>query len=199
MIKHTPIFLIILLCSCVQIDYGYFRYFKEGFNLGNNIDSDQVSSTLNYSFLKASYGRNQAIFVLANISDENIYTWIGANNEVLKTYKGLIVSTGGMIFGNISINRENLFKESKNFYNSDFNLIVNIDSPDIANMQVEYKFLNSSLDKRGCQMITYKKYMPQIKFATKESYCLSGNRVIESTQRFSNLHRQLLIEFHYKY
>ena len=46
----------------------------------------------NFSFIRLSQGRNQAVYVLSNCED-GVETWTGATGEEIITYLGLILSS----------------------------------------------------------------------------------------------------------
>ena len=59
-----------------------------------NIDTEFIDS-VDYSFIKARYNRNEATLVLASI-ENGIMEWVSADLVTIKTKEGTIVETSGL-------------------------------------------------------------------------------------------------------
>ena len=81
----------LFLCSCSTIDLGYIEVFQESFRK-NEINDLESFYDSNFSFIRLSQGRNQAVYVLSNYED-GVETWTGATGEEVITYLGLILSS----------------------------------------------------------------------------------------------------------
>jgi hypothetical protein len=93
MIKIYIFISLITISSCASINYSYFSDFKNALSK-NEIIVDQVFiDSQDFSFIKVSNTKNDAIFVLSSISPEGIYKWVGSNFEIIKTKGGLILET----------------------------------------------------------------------------------------------------------
>jgi len=202
MIKKQLIILtstLILISSCVTIDYGYFRYFKEGFFTNNEINTLDVKKNTPYSFIKAYYGKNQAILVLSKIDKNNVYHWIGENSyEQIKTFKGLIIQTSGFGFGNLSLYNSDLAELFSAFPIKDFEVHTYIDDPKLVHANAKYEVRSTQDDE--CTKIVYSKIIESIKFQNDDEFCFNNNGLVAySKQKFSNLHKEIHIEFYYQF
>lgn len=197
--KHLILLTLILNSSCVTIDYGYFRYFKEGFFSNNQINVLDVKKNTPYSFIKAQYGKNQAILVLSKIDENNVYHWVGENNyELIKTFNGLIIETSGFSFGNLSLYKPDLVKLFSNFPIKDFEIHTNIDNPKLVHAHTTYRAI--FFQDNECKKVVYLKLIDSINFKNNDEFCFNKNGLVANTnQKFSNLHEEIHIEFHYQY
>ena len=93
-----------------------------------SIDLDSAAKEIDYSYIRASLGRNEALLVLSE-SKEGINTWVGANGEIIRTYNGLIVETIGLDrnFKILGTNGFNFLSREK-IINVNFSL----DNPDLV-------------------------------------------------------------------
>jgi len=91
MIKLIFLILLVTSCASVNVDTGPFGSVKN-FVLKDKITiDDEFISSMSFSFILVTFKRNQAVFVLSSISDDGTYTWVGTNNERIKTLNGMIV------------------------------------------------------------------------------------------------------------
>ena len=88
------IFLLLCLSGCA-VDLAYIEVFREGLKK-NQINDLQPFLDTNLSFVKATKGKNQAIFILSDYN-EGVEIWVGADNERISTYKGVITRTSKLI------------------------------------------------------------------------------------------------------
>ena len=95
MIKRY-LFIFILCTSCTSMDYSYFNDLKNYYSKNRILVDQSFIDELDYSFIKVSNKKNDAIFVLSNIDQFGVYEWIGSNYESIKTKDGLIVETKGL-------------------------------------------------------------------------------------------------------
>ena len=96
MIKLKMIIPLFLLASCnsyyfplwVETPERIINSFKPYSPGENYIDNQE------YSFITAELGQQNATLVLSSIQN-NIFTWLGRDNVIFKTYQGFIISTVG--------------------------------------------------------------------------------------------------------
>ena len=97
MIKLKMIIPLFLLASCnsyyfplwVETPERIINSFKPYSPGENYIDNQE------YSFITAELGQQNATLVLSSIQN-NIFTWLGRDNVIFKTYQGFIISTVGL-------------------------------------------------------------------------------------------------------
>ena len=97
MIKLKMIIPLALLASCnsyyfplwVETPERIINSFKQ-YSPGENYIENQE-----YSFITVELGRQNATLVLSSIQN-NVFTWVGRDNVILKTYRGFIISTVGL-------------------------------------------------------------------------------------------------------
>ncbi|MDC1107681.1 YjbF family lipoprotein [Gammaproteobacteria bacterium] len=202
MIKFLPITLISLLSSCSSLDYSYFSDFKNAFERNTIEVSDVYIENAPYSFIKVSYSRNEAIFVLSKISSSGIEEWIGSNYEVIKTKNGLIVETQGL-------------DSDIKFYSTDFNNLmelaqfssyVNLYNPDIIYEKIDFKSKDTDLVQSGesdlnsnIQVIKFQRKSSKIGWSSKDTYFYKNGVVVKSIQKINPLREPLTIDFYYKF
>ena len=109
MIKNYIFILINFFLLGCAIDLGYIQVVREGITGSKIEDLDPFYDT-GYSFIRATQGRHQAIFILAYYND-GLETWVGENNELIQTYKGLIIRTSSLN-NDIELHDFSLLKES---------------------------------------------------------------------------------------
>ena len=96
MIKRY-LFISIFFTSCASIDYGYFNDLKNYYSKNKILIDESFISKQDYSFIKVSNSKNDAVFILSNIDQFGVYEWIGSNYESIKTKDGLIIETKGLL------------------------------------------------------------------------------------------------------
>lgn len=196
MIRQSFLVLLVFFQSC-SIDLGYIQLLREA-TAQNRIEiTDELSKSIDASFIKVSKGRNDAIFVLSN-SVNHLDTWVGSNFEKVITYKGLVVKTLGLEY-DIAFNT---LDYQNNLFISNFLSTISFSNP-------EYKFAeatfilnekdlintNSDCDRE----IIYTKEISHIGFSFDDWFCFKDNRISRTIQRISPFDDEIIIEFHYKF
>ena len=200
--KLLAIALIPLLSSCASIDYSYFSDFKRLFTRNAIEVSDSYVGNAKYSFIKVSHSRNDAIFVLSEVSPSGIYSWIGSNYEVIKTKHGLIVETQGLDY-------------DIKFYSLDFNDVrelcnyssyINLYNPDLVYAKITFNGEDGCVtydSTRGSGsdsgIVKLERQVSSIAWSSKDTYVYRDGVVIKSIQRINPLRDPFFIEFYYKY
>ena len=95
MIKRY-LFISIFFTSCASIDYSYFKDLKNYYSKNKILVDQSFIDKQDYSFIKVSNSKNDAVFILSNIDQFGVYEWIGSNYESIKTKDGLIIETKGL-------------------------------------------------------------------------------------------------------
>ena len=95
MIKRY-LFISIFCTYCASIDYSYFNDLKNYYAKNEILIDESFISKQDYSFIKVSNAKNDAVFVLSNIDQFGVYEWIGSNYESIRTKDGLLIETKGL-------------------------------------------------------------------------------------------------------
>ena len=139
MIKLIFLILLVTSCASVNVDTGPFGSVKN-FVLKDKITiDDEFISSMSFSFILVTFKRNQAVFVLSSISDDGTYTWVGTNNERIKTLNGMIVD-----IYNFDPEFSILFSKNNNLKNNfleignDIDLRVNLSKPELEYLSLNY-------------------------------------------------------------
>lgn len=190
--------LLLTITSCAQIDYSYFNLINNAMFKSNKISiSDEYINNAPYSFATVSIGDRNAILVLASI-DDDIFTWLGADSEVIKTYKGLIVKSIGFR-PEISISNIDVDNIRDNFLSSNFSILYSIKSPSLNFSRMTF---NEMIQKQEyeCSNINYKKSISSIGFSHTDSFCYFNDTglIKNTTQKLSPLEPEIKINFYYK-
>lgn len=188
-----------LLFSCSVVDLGYIDLFRESFK-NNEIDDLDSFIETNYSFIRITKAKNQAVFILSTYED-GIETWVGASGEKIVTYKGLIIRTSGL-----DSNSDLYFPDRlrDHVFKSDFYSYLSFDHPKASYLEARFQ-MNHGLFKdyrincnSNIKVISLEirsiKYFEDLEFCFDESGIL-----IESLQRFNQFDDALKIEYFYKY
>ena len=199
-IKILAVILFLSSCSSLNFTYPYFDFWQNAL-FRNNIDvSEAYIDDQKYSFIHVSYKDNDAIFVLSGI-DGDVYTWVGANLEKIKTYKGLIIETYN-IQPDIKIDTKDLskiinsdFQENTYFFN------LSIDNPSIFALPIKYKLIKKSNNDDGKHSITYKKDSDIIRWKNKDKIVFDSRSglPIHSSISITPLEPNIELHFYYKY
>jgi len=193
--------LISIFCtSCASIDYSYFNDFKNYFSTNKILIDESFISNKDYSFIKESNSKNDAVFVLSNIDQFGVYEWIGSNYESIKTTKdGLIIETKGLRsdikFYSYDIS---ILKKASNF-----NSQIDLYNPDLifANITIRRNSSTTYKNSKGNEMnvIQYTRIVPEIGWKTKESYIFKDGVIHKSIQQINPMHDPLEINFYFQY
>jgi hypothetical protein len=213
MIKLIFLILLFSSCSSLTIDTGPFGPVKN-FIIKEKINiDDEFISSMRFSFILVTFERNQAIFVLSNISNDGIYTWIGANNERIKTLNGMIIEIYNFDpeFSINFIKDINLTKNFPQIGNDFFKLRVSLSKPDLEFLLLNYSriiesnsiklpWVNSSKKKKDYSLLVqFKKFNKDIGWNAVDSYYILNDQVIQTTQSINPLYPPLKLQFFYKY
>ncbi|MDC1525596.1 YjbF family lipoprotein [Gammaproteobacteria bacterium] len=201
MINKTAyiIVLLILLTACSSIDLGYFQDARNAFKRNEIIVTDTFKENLVYSFIKVSNKKNDAIFVLSNISEDGVYEWIGSNFESIKTKEGLIVNTKGL-------------ESDIKFFSTNFSLFnstvvqtqVNLSNPDLTytdiTLELKKSMAKDSHLNAASKIITleYRRIFPNIGMSSKDIYIYKNGRIFSSKQRINPLKEPIEIFFYFQ-
>jgi hypothetical protein len=188
----------ILCTSCASIDYSYFKDFKNYYSKNKILIDQSFIDKQDYSFIKVSNKKNDAIFILSNIDQFGVYEWIGRNYESIKTKDGLIVETKGLQSDikfhsyDISILNISIFNSQVDLYNPDL-IFSNI----ILRKNSETTYRNN--EGKEMTVFKYTRIVPEIGWKAKDSYIYKDGMIYQSIQQINPLLDPLEINFYLKY
>jgi len=198
MIKRY-LFISILCTSCASIDYSYFKDLKNYYSKNEILVDQSFIDKQDYSFIKVSNKKNDAIFILSNIDQFGVYKWIGSNYETIKTKDGLIVETKGL-------------RSDIKFYSYDISILektssfdsqVDLYNPDLifANITLRRNSKTTYMNSNGNEMnvFQYTRIVPEIGWKAKESYTFKDGVIYKSIQQINPMLDPLEINFYFKY
>jgi hypothetical protein len=212
MIKHIFLLLLISSCSSLNVDSSAFGATKDFvFKEKINVDAEFISSR-SFSFILVTFKRNQAIFVLSNISNDQIYTWTGTNSETIKTFNGMVVEISNFDPEFSVLVTKNYFLNN-NFLDpgNEFNLLVNLFKPDLEQLNIRHTSLVdldrgvwpfsifSKQNKDNSRLVQLKKSNALIGWNAIDSYFVKDDLVIKTIQSINPLYPSIKIEFFYKF
>ena len=199
------LFISLIFSSCsTNINYGYFEMYANAiFKERINIDTEFIDS-VDYSFIKARYNRNEATLVLASI-ENGIMEWVGADLVTIKTKEGTIVETSGLA-SNISYYAEDVSNQLNKISNfPDYSLHLYIDSPELIHTRVDFRFLNKEFkqimhggSKKLVEQAIYEKRSSSIGWKSDDIFYIKDGLVIKTSQNLTPLAGKIEIEFYYK-
>ena len=198
MIKRY-LFISIFCISCESVDYSYFNDLKNYYSKNEILIDESFISKQDYSFLKVSNSKNDAVFVLSNIDQFGVYEWIGSNYASIKTKDGLIIETKGL-------------RSDIKFYSydisilekaSNFNSQVDLYNPDLIFAYITLRRNSSTTYKnsKGNEMnvFQYTRIVPEIGWKAKESYTFKDGVIYKSVQQINPMLDPLELNFYFKY
>ena len=198
MIKRY-LFISILCTSCASIDYSYFKDLKNYYSKNEILVDQSFIDKQDYSFIKVSNKKNDAIFILSNIDQFGVYEWIGSNYETIKTKDGLIVETKGL-------------RSDIKFYAYDISILdktssfdshIDLYNPDLifANITLRRDSKTTYRDSKENEMnvFQYTRIVPEIGWKAKESYTFKDGVIYKSIQQINPMLDSLEINFYFKY
>jgi len=198
MIKRY-LFIFIFFNSCSSIDYSYFADLKNYYSKNKILVDQSFIDKQDYSFIKVSNKKNDAIFILSNIDQFGVYKWIGSNYETIKTKDGLIVETKGL-------------RSDIKFYSYDISILektssfdsqVDLYNPDLifANITLRRNTKTTYKNSQGNEMnvFQYTRIVPEIGWKAKESYTFKDGVIYKSIQQINPMLEPLEINFYFKY
>lgn len=193
MIKLVLISFLLTGCANTSVSYSYFDYLRN-YIYPQSIDLDSAAKEIDYSYIRASLGRNEALLVLSE-SKEGINTWVGANGEIIRTYNGLIVETIGLDrnFKILGTNGFNFLSREK-IINVNFSL----DNPDLVfgNLVLELEKID---DYENGVKYFYSRKSPSLGWSDKDIYVFQNEKIKYSEQRFHPYSKKIKLEFFFKY
>ena len=198
MIKRY-LFISIFFTSCASMDYSYFKDLKNYYSKNKILVDQSFIERQDYSFIKVSNSKNDAVFILSNIDEFGVYEWIGSNYESIKTKDGLIIETRGL-------------KSDIKFYSYEisifekalsFNSQIDLYNPDLifADIAIRRNSFTTFKNSNGNEMnvFQYTRTVPEIGWKAKESYTFKDGVIYESVQQINPMLDPLEISFYFKY
>lgn len=144
------------------------------------------------SFVTVELGAQNATLVLQSI-DNNVFTWIGLDNVVLKTYKGFIISTVGLEH-NLEI-IDPLSNIDKLLINESDILVYTFDHPKLYELPISVNYINQS-----SQIIELDLVSDDINWHSKIKIEYEQNGLPSSSMQSSHpFLKPLRLRFYYKY
>jgi len=198
MIKRY-LFIFILCTSCASIDYSYFKDFKNLYSKNKILVDDSFVDKQDYSFIKVSNKKNDAIFILSNIDQFGVHKWIGSNYETIKTIDGLIIETKGL-------------QSDIKFYSYDVSVLeetssfesyIDLYNPDLifSNILLKRNSITSYKNNKGnkIDVFQYTRIVPEIGWKAQDSYTFEDGLIVKSIQQINPMLDPLEINFYFKY
>jgi len=183
----------------MSIDYSYFKDLKNYYSKNRILVDQSFIEKQDYSFIKVSNKKNDAIFILSDIDEFGVYKWIGSNYETIKTKDGLIVETKGL-------------RSDIKFYSYDISILdtpssfdsqIDLYNPDLvfSNITLRRDSKSSYRNSKGNEMnvFQYTRIVPEIGWKAKESYTFKDGVIYKSTQQINPMLKPLEIEFYFRY
>tara|TARA_B100002019_G_C21153918_1_gene539692 strand:- start:23 stop:628 length:606 start_codon:yes stop_codon:yes gene_type:complete len=196
-INKASFFLLITISSCT-VDLGYIQLLRESLekNTITNLDTFYESG---FSFIRATKGNNQAVFILSDI-DNGFEKWVGSDEEEIITFKGLIIESNKLDY---DISHHNKIAIKENFLINDFSSYISLSNPIAEYLPADY-MLKKDLNKKDilfCNDIVhiYKRIIPVIKESSYIKICTKEGKVVSSMQRLNPKDKEITIEFFYQY
>jgi len=198
MIKRY-LFISIFFTSCASIDYSYFNDLRNYYSKNKILIDGSFIDKQDYSFIKVSNSKNDAVFILSNIDQFGVYEWIGSNYESIKTKDGLIIETKGLR-SDIKFYSYDISILEKT---SNFNSQIDLHNPDLifANITLRRNSSTTYKNSKGNEMnvFQYTRIVPEIGWKAKESYTFKDGVIYKSIQQINPMLDPLEINFYYKY
>jgi len=198
MIKVYTLITVIFVSSCTSIDYTYFNNIKNTFARNEINVTESFIKNFEYSFIKVSYKKNDAIFVLARVLEDGSYEWIGANYEVIITKSGTIIETIGLE-SDIKFHESQL-PDFKNFKTSSH--YIDLYNPNLVFEKLSFNYLDTKLpvkDLNYDQVITIQRVSETIGWHSKDIYFYNKGAIKRSIQKINPLKPPIEITFFFKY
>lgn len=188
------------LSACSTINTGYFDIFYENFKSDNLGSTAELKASIPYSFIRVNYGKREAIFVLQRIDENGIEYWVGASQEVIVTFKGLILSTKGLD-SDYSIYEKDWLLSSANHLKQSYINNIYLRNPDLKFAESSNQLLHKGSTKNCSIYVSYEKVIRGIGFREKDFYCFGSDSNIMLTEQylFPLTRSPIKIEFHYQY
>jgi hypothetical protein len=198
MIKRY-LFISIFFTSCAGLDYSYFNDLKNYYSKNEILVDQSFIDKQNYSFIKVSNSKNDAVFILFNVDQFGVHEWIGSNYESIKTKDGLIIETKGLLsdikFYSYDIS---ILEKALNF-----NSKIDLYNPDLifSDITLRRNSLTTYTNSKGNEMnvFQYTRIVPQIGWKAKESYIFKDGVIYRSIQQINPMLDPLEINFYFKY
>ncbi|MDA8613470.1 YjbF family lipoprotein [Gammaproteobacteria bacterium] len=198
MIKRY-LFISIFFTSCASINYSYFNDLRNYYSKNKILIDQSFIDKQDYSFIKVSNSKNDAVFILSNINQFGVYEWIGSNYESIKTKDGLIIETKGL-------------QSDIKFYSYDisilekelsFNSHIDLYSPDLIFSKIVLTRNSSTTfldnNRNEIHILEYTRNVPEIGWKAKESYIFKDGVIYKSIQQINPMLDPLEIHFYFKY
>jgi hypothetical protein len=181
------------------MDYSYFKDLKNYYSKNKILVDQSFIEKQEYSFIKVSNSKTDAVFVLSNIDQFGVYEWIGSNYESIKTKDGLIIETKGL-------------QSDIKFYSYDISILgqalifssqIDLYDPDLIFADITLRKNSSTTYKnsKGNEMnvFQYTRIVPEIGWKAKESYTFKDGVIYKSIQQINPMLDPLEINFYFKY
>ena len=186
----------LFLCSCSTIDLGYIEVFQESFRKNEITDLESFYDS-NFSFIRLSQGRNQAVYVLSNYED-GVETWTGATGEEVITYLGLILSSKNL---DRNIKMHNVNNIPKNL-NGSFSSLLSFDNPEALYLDSSFNGQNypKGINNKRCdgEFKVFTRVIHSIRYEDEIFICYQNNITKFSIQKINPFDKEIKIEFFYQ-
>jgi len=185
-------------CALTRFDYPYIDLWKDAFFRKEISVDEAFIEESKFSFIRVSYKKNDAIFILSSVNHDGVYTWVGSNYELIKTYNGLILESSGL-FPDTSIHASDQSKiTSTKFQEPSYSFYLDIDDPELLSLPVTYT-LKSKKAFQGELEMSFERSSPIIGWVAQDKYWYRDGLIVRSEISITPLEPSLKIQFYYKY
>lgn len=185
-------------CALTRFDYPYIDLWKDAFFRKEISVDEAFIEESKFSFIRVSYKKNDAIFILSSVNHDGVYTWVGSNYELIKTYNGLILESSGL-FPDTSIHASDQSKiTSTKFQEPSYSFYLDIDDPELLSLPVTYT-LKSKKALQGELEMSFERSSPIIGWVAQDKYWYRDGLIVRSEISITPLEPSLKIQFYYKY
>jgi hypothetical protein len=211
--KINQLFLGLLLvlnsCSTLSLDTTYFSsinnfVFPERIKVSKKFYED-----FPYSFVHIkSSNRKEAIFVLGSVSDENVMSWIGQNEQEIQTYHGFLIGSKNLDHNIVIKNKLSFVKELSlldNWFLSPIKFLASLDNPSIENTPIlvdlnktskrKVDFLEQKIET---DLLQFTKSFEELGITYNEKIYYKNNIEVKSIQKINYFGETLEVNFYYK-
>jgi hypothetical protein len=188
---------LIILVSCNAISYTeLYPYFKNAVVGVPDIEiNDEYIKNKKYSFIRTRFGKSAtAIFSLSSINN-NIYTWVNGESELLKTYNGKVIYVNGVGMANMQIHNFEYFSPKI--------------SKENAYYQIQFKDPGAFISQSATYSVNYENNLLKLdeKFSSNpirwhrsNKYLFDSRNMPSRTEQYINPNLPLLeIDFYFLY
>lgn len=195
-IRLSLLIIFLSSCSTIKLETVYFDLYRDLFFSGPEVDL--LETNTEYSYVKITYGKFEAIYILSEIDEYGIELWVGSDRSRIWTYKGLILRTNGLEndFQMENIVDSVLTHHPRHTYNN----LISLMNPRLLFSETETSFINESMSKNCHKLVSYQRRFHNLGISQDLDFCFDVNaNIISSTQFLDPVGKKYTMNFHYQY